>query len=336
MSTDPDRSPKGRLKTRLNHLERLGNPEHGLTVPQANQAFIDVYEAGSKPKSILIRRSFVARARRIHVAGEHDKTPRQKPALATAVQPRGVTLKLEMTLLFLAQCATRVSAQIAYPVQSKTDDQLGLIDFLSTGSQPRENTEFRRSRPGMRARQVANALNALAAPDLQLAEVGHRASGKVDTSASMWLNRETGPKTTGDVRRYGAPGRQEAVISIPIEFFTRGWLQVMTDSEIANWLMWRDQGEMRDAAVTTADDLFLEAQDRLDIYDLTRDAWDTHQMLTRLGLMTVTVGEVEARMTTRGTRFHRDPHHFGVDDTPLGQDGHAAMLAAVAAQADDI
>lgn len=336
MGTSTERSAKERVKTRLSHLGRLEHPDHGLTVDQANQAFRDVYEAGSKPASILVRRSFVARHRRFKVAGEHDKTPRQKPPLATAVRPRGVLLKLELTLLFLTQSGRRPSARITFPVQSTTTEDLGLIDFLSTGSQPREETEFRLSRPAMRARQVTNALATLAGPELQLVEVTRRPSGRPDTSGPMWLNQETGPRTTGDVRRHRPPSHQDQVISIPVEFFTHGWIQVMTDSEIANWLMWRDQADMRNIATTTAEDLFLEAQDRLDIYDLTRDAWDTHQMLTRLGLMSVTVGEVDSRMTTRGARFHRDPHRFGIDDTPLSQDGHHAMLAAVAELADEV
>jgi hypothetical protein len=51
--------------------------------------------------------------------------------------------------------------------------------------------------------------------------------------------------------------------------------------------------------------------------------------------MSVAVGEVEARLTTRGTRFHREPHRFGIDDSPLSQDGYRAMLAAVASLADE-
>ena len=34
----------------------------------------------------------------------------------------------------------------------------------------------------------------------------------------------------------------------------------MTDSEIANWLVWRDQADMRTSEVTTVDELFLEAK----------------------------------------------------------------------------
>lgn len=336
MGTGSSRSSKERLEPRLAHLRRLESADFGLTVAQANEAFRTVYEAGRKPASILIRRSFVARQKRIHVAGEYDKTPRPKPPLATAKRSKGVALRLELTLLFLAQAGPRPTAQFRYPVQTQSAEDLGLIDFLSTGSNPHEKTEYRLSRPAMRARQVMNALERLAAPELQLIEVSRRPSGRLDASGQMWVNQETGPTATGDVHRYRIPTPSEKVISVPIEFYTNGWIQVMTDSEIANWQMWRDQSEMREAGITTADDLFIDAQDRLDYYDLSRDVWDTHQTLTRVGLMSVEAGEVEARMTTRGARFHREPHKFGLDDAPLSQDGHRAMLAAVAELLDEL
>lgn len=337
MKTGHGRTPADRLQTRLNHLGRLDNPDHGLTIEQANNAFADAHSGGAEPLSILMRRSFLARhkPKRFTVAGEHDKTPRQKPPLATSVRSRGVLLRTQLTLLFLAQCRVRPTAKISVPVQSHVDGEPGLIDFFSTGTNPHDDTEYRLPRPTMRSRQLENALDSLAGPDLQLVEVGRRASGRLDPAAPMWLNQESGPQRTGDAPRYRTPSASELVVSIPIEFFTKGWIQVMTDTEIANWLMWRDQGDMRVASASTATDLVLNAQDRLDHYDLSRDTWDTHAMLSRLGLMTVQVGDVDARETKGGTRFRSEPHRFGVDDAPLKQDGHAAMLAAVAALADE-
>lgn len=110
----------------------------------------------------------------------------------------------------------------------------------------------------------------------------------------------------------------------------------MTDSEIANWLLWRDQGEMREAGIATADDLFIDAQNRLDYYDLSRDVWEIHQMLTSVGIMSVEAGEVEARTTTRGARFHRELHKFGLADALSARKATAAILAAVAELLDGL
>ena len=74
--------------------------------------------------------------------------------------------------------------------------------------------------------------------------------------------------------RYTMPGSE--VVSIPITFFTRGWLH--------------------------------------------------HQVLGNLGLLTATPGEITSTVTPR--------HEFGLDDKPLQQDAHHAVLAAVAATVD--
>lgn len=83
-------------------------------------------------------------------------------------------------------------------------------------------------------------------------------------------------------------------------------------------------------------DIALPAAARLGWYDLTRDAWDTHAMLDRFGLLTVNPGEVTTGLTSAGKqRFQRDPHRFELDDMVLGKPGHPAVLAAVAAALDD-
>lgn len=330
------RTALSRIDARLAHLRRIGDPESGLTVEQASTALQQVHELGAAPASILVRRQFLARSQPLQIDGDHDKTPRLKPALARLVRPRGVLLKLELILIFLAQVRRGPAARIGYPVMPDpdVDGSRGLIDLLATGNQRQPEVHYRRTRPGMRARQVTNALKTLAAADFQLVEL---APANVDHQPfqTMSLNREPGAQPTGDIYPYKRPAASAAVVSIPIEFFTRGWIQVMTDSEIANWLMWRDRGEMRQSAFSTAGELSMGADTRLGVYDLTRDIWDTHQMLTRVGLMNLDPGEVVAPGAGRGNRFRRELHKFGLDDKPLGKDAHASMLAAVAELRDE-
>jgi hypothetical protein len=182
----------------------------------------------------------------------------------------------------------------------------------------------------MRTRQVQNALDILAEPSLQLVSLSAGSgSAKYD---SMWLNQDKPVPVAKDMPRYTMPGSE--VVSIPLTFFTRGWLQVLTDSEIWNWLVWRHRAGMNTAADNSAKSLKLNAGDRLGIYDLTRDAWDTHQVLGSLGLLTATPGEITSAVTLRGQRFNKEPHEFGLDDRPLQQDALHAVLAAVAATLD--
>lgn len=318
-----------RLETRLAHLERLGDPGLGRTVDVVNDAFARFHQDGSAPASILLRRRFLARRQLIYVSGDRDKTPRLKPALATLVAPKGLSLRLELTLLFLVQCGRRrSSARIPLSLlpDPEDPDSLGLISLSSTGNQPRAGSLYKRGVTKMRTAQVTGALDTLEA--LGLVEMEKTPDGRNDYYARMWLNREFGP-LGADPERYKVPPANTDVVSIPIEFFTQGWIQVMTDSEIANWLMWRDLGQMRTAAVTSADDLFIDAELRLGTYDITRDAWDTHLMLDRFGLMSAREGDLHVGKTPNGSGYRREPHRFDLDDAPLKKSALPVVKAAV-------
>lgn len=343
----PEKGPRtvaARLQTRIAHLQRLQDPQHGLTIAQANAAFRRAHADGSAPESIHVRRHFLRRTQFLKVEGDRDRTPRMKPPLATALRSRGVLLRLELTLLFLAQCrpAGQRTPKVTYPVISRGDSQLGLIDFLATGTNRRPGTKFRRMPSTMRAAQVHRALDSMAGKGLQLLEIAKTASARPDYDQGVLLHTEVGPTPIGDqkpyvVPRLMSPGRTPTV-SIPIEFFTNGWLHVLTDSEIANWLMWRDVGEMRTADWSSADDLMIWAEERLGWYDLSRDVWDTHQMLSRLGLMSTTFADdrrSDGTLTDYSSGRRGEPHTFGVDDQELAKQALPAALAAVAAARDE-
>ena len=325
-----------RLDTRLAHLGRITTSESGtFVVDQANQAFLSLYENGGKPASILVRAGFVARSQRVFVDGDRDLTPRQKPPIATLIRPRGVALRLELALLFLAQSAQHASARVPLQVSAHQgdDDALGLINLFATAPQHRAGSNYARPRPAMRARQVENALEVLASGQQQLVELGARIRRGPGYEV-LWLNRETGVPAAKDVSRYTRPKPHDAVISIPIEFFTNGWIQVLTDSEIWNWLVWRHRGNMSDSSRTSATGLRLDAGERLGWYDLTRDAWDTHQLLGSVGLLTANPGEVKSTLTVRGHRFRKEPHEFDLDDAPLTTNAKYAVISAVSYMRD--
>ncbi len=319
-----------RLQTRLNQLDRLASSaDNNFTVWKANEAFQTTWERGAQPSSIVIRSAFIARDKKTHIAGDRDRTPRPKPPIANIIRPQGVALRLQLTLLFLRQCARGGGATIPLPVSAwahDDDDALGLINFFATGNRPRADANYRRPRPAMRTRQVQNALDLLAEDKLQLVTLSDGKGARRYTP--IQLNQDRPVPTAKDMPRYTVPTSN--AVSIPIQFFTRGWLQVLTDSEIWNWLVWRHRGRMETSDQSSAQGLKLVADDRLGIYDLTRDAWDTHQLLGVLGLLSAIPGETTSTSTPRGQRFVKEPHEFDLDDKPLHQDGHHAVLAALA------
>lgn len=186
----------------------------------------------------------------------------------------------------------------------------------------------------MRADQVRRALDIL--NKRGLVELGP-ARDKHSPYDQMWLCNEGGPTPGKDSVRYQALTASEPTVSIPIEFFTNGWIQVLTDSEIWNWLAFRHQGKMTAADSPAGRDISLPAARRLGWYDLTRDAWDTHAMLDRFELMTTNPGEITSGRTPGGSqRFRKEPHQFDLHDEVLKKPGHPAVLAAVAALLDEI
>ena len=337
MSPSQPRRTIDRLRVRIDHLERLAfTRDHNFVVSQANEAFRSIHADGPAPESILVRSDFIARRKRIHVEGDRDRTPRPKPPIARLIRSHGLALRLELALLFLRQCTARPGAKIRLPVSAvdQGPESLGLINLFATGTRQRPGSNYKRPRPAMRAKQVMHALDILATPDMQLVELGPTDAGRTGFH-TMWLNDETGVTSTKDASRYKIP-TAEPVIPVPVEFFTNGWINVLTDSEIWNWLVWRHRANMTTAGGTSAPDLQLDASDRLGIYDLTRDAWDTHQLLSSVGLMVTTPGEITSTSTTRGQRFRKEPHLFKLDDKELGKDAHHAVLSAVAALLDDL
>lgn len=317
-----------RIQTRLEHLERIGDPGFGQTVEQASAALSLIHQRGRAPASIQLRRDFLARRAWIPVAGDRDKTARSKPALATLVARRGLGLRLELTLLFLLQCHHRSTQRIPLPLLPDLEDpaSLGLISLFATGNRPRKGSKYKRGVTKMRTAQVTGALDTL--QELRLAEL-HKTPEDQNDYSQVWLNVEFGPLSV-DHQRYRPPTATTPVVSIPIEFFTQGWIQVLTDSEIANWLMWRDVGLMRTPAATTADDLFIDADLRLGTYDLTRDTWDTHLMLGQLGLVNARQGDLHLGQTSDGEdNYRREPHVFDLDDAPLKRPALPAVKTAV-------
>lgn len=332
MSGSKPRKVVDRLQTRVNHLQRLQNKEDsGFVVDDANTTFRGVYAAGGQPPSILVRSSMVARKMFLLVEGDRDKTPRAKPPAADIVRSRGLALRLELALLFVQQCSKKPGVRLL-PVEADGDGS-GLINLFATGTRRQGKTSYRKQRSAMRAAQVRNALDILAGRGL--VELGPDLEEQSPYDR-MWLANEGGPLPGKDLTRYSKLTTSEPTVSIPIEFFTNGWIQVLTDSEIWNWLAFRHQGGMTAADSPAGKDVALPAVLRLGWYDLTRDAWDTHAMLDRFGLMTVNPGEITTGLTAAGNqRFEREPHQFDLDDQVLSKPGHPAVLAAVAAALED-
>jgi hypothetical protein len=251
---------------------------------------------------VLVRRRFVRRAVAIKVENDRDNTPRLKPPAQTLIRPRGVAYRLYLILLAAAQCQPggRAGSRLNYPIRGEEPDDISLINLIAPGSNPRNGTTYKKGFRQMRVEQVHKALDLLADPDHVLV------NRFTPPGPPVQLNLEFGPRLDQDPQPWKQPGKDQ-VVAIPIDFFLMGWVHVLTDSEIAAWLMFRDYGQI--GTKESSDSFTLFADDRLSWYDQSKDVWDTHGMLGRMGLMTAETSPYQPGSGGAGSR--RDGTVFG-------------------------
>ncbi len=327
MSTSAPRTTASRLQSRLDHLERLRKEQPGQTFVKAVATFRRIYDQSNQPSHILVRRRFVRRSVAIEIESDHDRRPRLKPPAQTLIRSRGVAYRLYLVLLAAAQCQPggRFSSRLNYPIRSDGDEDIALINLIAPGSNPRPGTAYRKGYRQMRTEQVHNALDLLADPAHVLLE------RLAPPGPPVRLNLEVGPRPDQDPQPWKRPGK-EAFIAIPIEFFSMGWVHVLTNSEIAAWLMYRDYGQI--GLQETSDSFRLLAHDRLSWYDQSKEVWDTHAMLSRMGLMTshsspYLPADEDGPARREGTLFQ-------VTDEGLRQNALRQALNAVAVTKDGV
>jgi hypothetical protein len=92
---------------------------------------------------------------------------------------------------------------------------------------------------------------------------------------------------SAETREYSIPAWYEdgrTIIDIPVEFFTGGWVYLLSDSEVRMYLILshlakRFPSEHRERGV------YLNERDRKWTYSVSRDVYESHILLERFGLI---------------------------------------------------
>lgn len=137
----------------------------------------------------------------------------------------------------------------------------------------------------------------------------------------------------GGQRRIGAPlpyqlpkASEKDTFAVPLSLFTRGWIHVLEDTELAVLLMLCALG------AGTAE-VALGADERAMRYGISRDAFDGHQLLERVGLVEVVrdperlpSGKVQGCSMSGA---HLMPRRFRLLADALDVDAYSAVVAEV-------
>lgn len=214
----------------------------------------------NRPGSFAIRSSFF-------FAEPGDE---REPPIVRLAAPRGVNLQLYLLILFEAQCRKRTgyAGPSPLPLNSRPED----LSWTSlTYSKARQTATI--SARANRERQVRSALKRLEEEQLVQRNVGTppRAVTPLDESG----------RRRKEAAYYRMPDPFENVIWIPSTFVTQGWLYLLTPSEIRFYLAFRHL-EVRYLRRQGA---FFSHEARAFEYFLSRDVYESHLMLHRLGLV---------------------------------------------------
>lgn len=246
---------------RLEHLWRTGGRDGATGM-------------GHRPEQIKIRAPFVY---------TRPDDPRG-PVAPKLLRTQGLQLRLQLLLLFDAQCRYNPGSvvQNRRSIVRRADDKYaGWRELVLSDVHPstRWGGEGRppRSSAALRRRQITDALAAL--DQLHLVEIPRHGRSGNRRYNDFRLLSEVG---SSEHPVYTVPGR--AGVALPRGFFTNLWVWVLSDAEIATYLMLRTMRAKRPGKHAHAG-VFVTTGYRESMFHLQRATWRSTDMLYRLRLI---------------------------------------------------
>lgn len=284
--------------------EKASKRADGLRALVRERGLLDVLSAteqlwstGLSPRTIRIRETYVRNREMAENPFDADpwgvpmvrfSTPvdeRRRPVrevlppLARLLKSQGVAMQFHLTALFVAHCQAKPGRtwNNTIPLNRDGSSELSWLDLMSVPTTPKaiatqSSTTYTRNK----LRQFRSALKLLADEDL----MDMRKSGRGRSYADFSLLSEDASSSGAGGVEYRVPQEGEVPLGLPIEFFLQGWTHVLTKSEIAAYLMWRQLGAASSYVMASW-------QERAGLFGFSREVYDTHQALEAFGLIRV-------------------------------------------------
>lgn len=241
----------------------------------------ELWDEGRQPPVVRIRRGYYWHSEPRTVVSERKPLPRaERPPAAQMIDSRGIALKLHLVMLFAAHCqaAERSRWKTRISVEPQEVEPVSWMGLMAAHAVSNEGAGVQvRSSVENKARQIVSGLQKLRDLDLLLLP----RSGKPRPYSRIELLRESGGSTAAAPIPYKVP-TAGGVIALPVEFFTRGWVYLLSPSEIVSYLMWQDVNQH-----PRFDEPFITAAERAGQFGLGREAYETHKQLDAFCLITV-------------------------------------------------
>ena len=239
------------------------------------------------PQHLRLRPGFVYRAEPASDSISDRRVPprEDRPPATRVSSSRGAALRFELTALALVQARHRAGERAHNDLSLRPPDKTttGWTDLLATEAQHQGRGLTVATVMDKKLRALHTAL--LTLERAELVELPNRRQPRGFAEGFQLLNEE-GPRL-GTPLPYTVPSSTKAatqqLVLLPWSFITQGWVHVLEDSEITLLLMvacgWG--GLQHEAGVA------IPAGVRLLNYGISRDAFASHALLSRLGLLDV-------------------------------------------------
>ena len=143
---------------------------------------------------------------------------------------------------------------------------------------------------------------------------------------------DSGPREVGAPIPYRKPDDGEPAITIPLEFFTSGWIYVLENSELLAWLMFRCQATTGRPPTPLRTMFHIPPEVQESAYEVRRTTWNAHANLDSFGLLDATIDENRRPDGTveqyKDTRI-KMPHLFTLTDEGLADNAASTVRASL-------
>lgn len=199
------------------------------------------------------------------------------PPMVHLILSQGVALKFHLVAMFVAQCQAKPGRTWGNSI-SLGRRGLGSTSWLDLMAVSANSGigGTQSAYTSNKLRQFRSALSLLSKRGL--VDIGML--GVRDRYEGFRLLAEDGRSSPAGVVDYRVPREDEDALRIPVEFFTRGWVHVLTKSEIAAYLMWLQLSSGSEYRAASW-------KERAGLFGLSRDVYDTSQALEAYRLIDV-------------------------------------------------
>jgi len=227
-----------------------------------------------------------------------------RPPATRLVSPRGAALRLYLTALAEAQTRAKAGTRPINhrPLLPPDNETVAWVDLVVSPMTSSGAGRTRLSARDKKLRQLQSALARLASDEVQLVDLPYSENRRRGYEGFQLLD-ERGTRPLGEPMPYKVPTDKEDFFNLPTNLITRGWIHLLTDTEISLLLM----VACKRGSIPAADGFVaIPGEIRLMHYGIGRDKFsDAANMLDRLGLLAVMADPARNKDSTVQS-FHKE------------------------------